>query len=323
MTQALQRMEQSVVDVELVPRSQGAMIPKGIAELQTLANLMYASGLMPSSIKSPEAVAVAVMAGLEVGISPMSAVQNIAVINGRPAIWGDAMLAIVQASGLMEDFSEEPLLDAAGNVVGYRCRAIRRGQATPIEDTFTMEDARKAKLDKKSGPWTDYPARMLRLRARGFVLRNGFADVLRGMISAEEASDIPTTTNRALEREPIATPKPAGNGNRQPVIQPRPSGQDDGASSSGDQVRGVVEKVTVKTGTGKKGPWTKHGVLVNGEWFGTFDTTIGEDANILSGREVVITWKPDGDYKTLLSIRSVDMVDAATAPREREPGEEG
>ena len=45
---------------------------------------------------------IAIMHGLEVGLSPLSALQRIAVINGRPTIWGDGALALVKASGLCE-----------------------------------------------------------------------------------------------------------------------------------------------------------------------------------------------------------------------------
>ncbi len=57
------------------------------------------SGLAPKGIQTPEAIFTAMQLGAEVGLSPMSALQNIAVVNGRPTIWGDAQLALVRASG--------------------------------------------------------------------------------------------------------------------------------------------------------------------------------------------------------------------------------
>lgn len=166
-----------------------ALIPRTLDELQRLAALMFASGLMPSSIKTKEGVAIAVMAGLEVGLSPMQSVQNIAVINGRPCMWGDSVLALVQASGLLADYAETPIKDGSGAVVGYRAWAVRKGQSQPIENTFTLDDAKRAKLASKPGPWSEYTQRMLKMRARGFTLRDGFADVLRGMRVREEVED--------------------------------------------------------------------------------------------------------------------------------------
>jgi len=183
-----------------------ALIPTNLDELQRLAGLMFASGLMPTSIKTKEAVAVAVMAGLEVGLSPMAAVQNIAVINGRPSIWGDAMLAIVQSSGLLEDYREDPIKLPSGEVIGFRAMARRKGQGEPIENTFTMDDAKRAKLAGKTGPWSEYPQRMMKLRARAFTLRDGFADVLKGMRSREEENDIIDVT--PLEERAALPPMP-------------------------------------------------------------------------------------------------------------------
>jgi len=69
--------------------------------------------------------------------------------------------------------------------------------------------------------------------------------------------------------------------------------------NSGD----IVETVTKKTGQGKKGPWTKYGVKIGGEWYGTFDVKIGEQAEALKGEQVEFEWKQDGEYKTLTDIR--------------------
>ena len=55
---------------------------------------------------------------------------------------------------------------------------------------FSMQDAKQAGLTGKQGPWSQYPRRMLQMRARAFALRDVFADVLRGVHVAEEAQDI-------------------------------------------------------------------------------------------------------------------------------------
>ena len=74
---------------------------------------------------------------------------------------------------------------------GYRVTAVRKGDQAAIE-SFIVADAKRAKLWGKAGPWTDYPKRMLRFRARGYVLRDLFGDVLKGLRTVEEARDIPT-----------------------------------------------------------------------------------------------------------------------------------
>jgi len=147
------------------------------------------SGLAPKGIQTPEALFTAMQLGAEVGLSPMSALQNIAVVNGRPTIWGDAQLALVRASGQLEDFIETRT--GEGDALVAKCIAKRVGYATPSEASFSVEDAKKAGLWGKDGPWKTNPKRMLQMRARAFALRDGFTDILKGIYSTEEARDIP------------------------------------------------------------------------------------------------------------------------------------
>jgi len=138
----------------------------------------------------PESCMLAIQAGSEVGLSPMQSLQSIAVINGRPTIWGDAAMALVQSSPVCEYIKE--YVEGDGDALVAVCEAKRRGYPSPTVVRFSVADAKKAGLWGKSGPWQQYPARMLTLRARGFALRNAFADALRGLITAEEAQDYPT-----------------------------------------------------------------------------------------------------------------------------------
>ena len=139
----------------------------------------------------PEACMLAIQHGSEVGLSPMQSLQSIAVINGRPTIWGDAALALVQSSPVCEYVRE--YTEGEGDGLVAVCEAKRRNYPAPTVVRFSMADAKRAGLAGKSGPWSQYPARMLTLRARGFALRNAFADALRGLITAEEAQDYPVT----------------------------------------------------------------------------------------------------------------------------------
>jgi hypothetical protein len=158
------------------------------------ANAIVASGFAPRGMEKPEAVLVAIQLGAELGLTPMAALQNTAVINGRPAIYGDAALALVRASGLLESFNEEEVGEAGKDSFGIKVTATRRDGSKGSE-TFTIGDAKAAKLWGKSGPWTDYPRRMLKFRARGFVLRDVFGDVLKGLRTAEEVRDYPEERN--------------------------------------------------------------------------------------------------------------------------------
>ncbi len=176
-----------------------AIVPTDIEQTFRMAKAIAAAKWAPKSYmvdaKRPDLgydeskIVVGVMHGMELGLTPIAALQSIAVINGVPSIWGDGALAIVQASGLLEDFREEPLT-RDGKVAGYRCAARRKGIPTPFVQVFSLEDAAAAGLLNKPGPWQEYRSRMLQMRARAWTLRAGFADVLRGLAIAEEAQDI-------------------------------------------------------------------------------------------------------------------------------------
>lgn len=161
-----------------------------LEEAFRFSNAVVASGFAPKGMERPESVLVAIQLGAEIGLSPMAALQNTAIINGRPAIYGDAALALVRSSGLLVSYKEEEVGEAGADTQGYRVTAVRKGDQSAVE-TFTVADAKRAKLWGKAGPWTDYPKRMLRFRARGYVLRDLFGDILKGLRTVEEARDIP------------------------------------------------------------------------------------------------------------------------------------
>lgn len=127
---------------------------------------------------------IAIMRGMEVGLTPMMALDKIAIVNGRPTIWGDGALGLVRASGLCE-YVKETFEGEGDNLVAI-CKAKRKGEEEEITRTFSVADAKKAKLWGKQGPWQDYSRRMLSMRARAFALRDLFADVLGGLYLKEE-----------------------------------------------------------------------------------------------------------------------------------------
>jgi hypothetical protein len=158
--------------------------PTNMEQAMSLAKLVASSDLAPKDYRGkPANVFVAMQMGHELGLSPMQSIQNIAVINGRPSVWGDALLALCQAHPSFEDIQETDDGDTA------TCLIKRRGRS-PVSRSFSMDDAKRAGLLGKQGPWSSYPARMRQMRARGFALRDAFADALRGLSSAEEQEDV-------------------------------------------------------------------------------------------------------------------------------------
>lgn len=170
------------------------LLPGSLGEAKELATIIASSEFAPKDYKGkPESVIIAIQMGADVGLSPMQALQNIAVINGRPSIWGDAALALVMP--VLERFQETFEGEFPTSDFTAICVAKRKGWPDETIRKFSISDARKANLWDKAGPWKTYPHRMLQMRARGFALRDVGADRLLGFILAEEAQDIPSETS--------------------------------------------------------------------------------------------------------------------------------
>jgi len=166
---------------------------RSIEDMYRFAQYVVKSGFAPKGVDTIESALVAMQMGFEIGLSPLQAIQNIAVINGRPSVWGDAVKGLVLATGACEDFREwfEHEDDLQKCVA---CCAIKRRGFSEVVRKFSMADAKLADLSKKTGPWQQYPKRMLQMRARSWACRDAFPDALKGLFVAEEAQDMPRET---------------------------------------------------------------------------------------------------------------------------------
>jgi hypothetical protein len=174
-------------DTRIMPTNPGFMQVGSIEAAMQCAELIAKSSFCPKGmVGKPGDVVIALQMGQELGLKPMQALQNIAVINGRPSLWGDAMLAVCRQSPDFEYIKEEYLEETKT----YVCR-VKRKYEPEFMQTFSEADAKLARLWGKEGPWTQYPRRMLQFRARGFCLRDAYPDLLRGIITCEEAEDMP------------------------------------------------------------------------------------------------------------------------------------
>ena len=153
-----------------------------------LAGKLASSELVPKSFRGkPQDLFICWEMGYQFGMTPSQAMQCIAVINGRACMWGDDMLALCMTHYDFVDIIEEPILKDNA-IIGYTCTVKRKGRADKV-NIFTLDMAKKAGLLAKGGVWTQYPERMLKLRARGFSLRDAFPDALNGMKPREEVED--------------------------------------------------------------------------------------------------------------------------------------
>lgn len=167
-----------------------------LGDMMRLAETLAQSTMIPRDYqRNPANCLVAIQWGSEIGLGPLQAMQNVAVINGRPSVWGDAAAALVKGHPAYEWMREGVSGDGDARV-GW-CEIKRRGH-DPERREFSVAQAKKAGLWGKAGPWQSYPDRMLQLRARGFALRDVFPDALRGVITAEEAQDMPPDEPRVV-----------------------------------------------------------------------------------------------------------------------------
>jgi|HubBroStandDraft_2_1064218.scaffolds.fasta_scaffold04375_8 hypothetical protein len=169
------------------------------------ARAVIDSGMAPRGMDTPQKIFIAVQMGAEIGLTPMAALQNIAVINGRPTVWGDAVGAI--CGPLIESYKDEMFGTMGDDAWGCRVTIHRKGRAEPIIRAFTIADAKKAGLWGKAGPWTQYPNRMLLMRARTFAYRDACPDALRGVLTAEEAQELPEKNVTPPRLDDLDAPK--------------------------------------------------------------------------------------------------------------------
>ncbi len=175
--------------------------PDSLDSLHRCCVLVKMSGLAPKSLDSAEKMMVAACHGRELGMTFMQSLQNIAVINGKPGIYGDAAMSLVQSGDCCEYIKES--IEGDGDSMKAVCISKRKGRSNEVRNEFSVADAKKAGLWGKSGPWSSYPKRMLQFRARGFNLRDNFADKISGLRTVEELQDFPEAETAIVSGQTI------------------------------------------------------------------------------------------------------------------------
>ena len=189
---AVQNNTPSTKQVVIRNPSVNAIIPKNFDEVTKFSEAIAKSKMCPPAFRNdPDSCKVAVLHGLEIGLKPMQAIQGIAVISGKPSVWGDTMVALARAHPDFEWIKESFEGDEDQDTLAAFCEIKRRG-CDSVMVIFAIADAKKAGLWGKQGPWTQYPRRMLQMRARSWAIRDNFQDALMGMYNADEMQDVPS-----------------------------------------------------------------------------------------------------------------------------------
>lgn len=152
-------------------------------------------------IDTPEVALIRLQAGLELGLTPIWSLTNIMVVNGRPSVWGDALLGLILSRKDCEDVIET--FDGEGDNLVATCEVKRSGRL-PVKRSFSVEDAKRAGLyTKNQSVHNTYPKRMLQMRARSWACRDSFADALRGLGVIEEVREIESRQPAIVVEKPV------------------------------------------------------------------------------------------------------------------------
>lgn len=158
----------------------GLPTPSELATMETLGQMYQQSGLLPSGVKNWQAAVISIQAGRELGIPPTVAIREIYVVNGRPTCSAQLMMSLIR-----RDYGGQAIRVRESTNEACTVEFREPGWDGISSHTFTIEDAKKAKLAGKD-TWTSYPRAMLRNRAVSEVARRAFPDCISGMYTPEE-----------------------------------------------------------------------------------------------------------------------------------------
>lgn len=169
-----------------------------LPELHSLGKTLVASGFLPKAVNTPGKAVTLMLKGQELRIPPMQSLSHIHIIEGRPALSAELMVALVQRAGhklrVLETTSERCVVEG-----------VRADDPEHVARTeFTLDDAGRAGLLGKPA-WKQYPAAMLRARAISSLCRFAFADVISGCsYTPEELGAEVDEEGRVIEADPVA-----------------------------------------------------------------------------------------------------------------------
>jgi len=193
----------------VVPPAEGNDFDSWIAvagQVVKLAREICDTPFVPDGLRgSAPAVAAAILAGRELGLPPITALQHTHVIKGKIGHTALLMRALIMSEG--HDWQDVDVSDVRAVVKGRR-----KGEAEWAEASFTADQARRARIDLGG-----YPQDKLYARATVRLARRKFADVILGMPHAAEELEDGETPDEA----PVPAAGQNGNGQEPPKASPR------------------------------------------------------------------------------------------------------
>lgn len=150
--------------------------------MQSQANVLVKSGMLPSSVKTAESAIAIMQTGREFGLQPMQSFRMIHIIEGKPTLSAQFMAALVnrhcaKAGGYLRQ----------AELTDQRCVIEYKRPEWPAPQTFSfsMEDAKRAGLSGK-GNWVKHPREMMYNRAVSNACRMGWPELVAGVYDPDE-----------------------------------------------------------------------------------------------------------------------------------------
>ena len=236
-----------MTDTQLAVRQTNLEIVRSVDDLLRLGTILVKSGLLPTSVKTPEAAAAIILKGRELHIGAMEALSSINVIQGKPITSPQLMLALARRTGELEDIQ----IRDDGNT----CTVIvkRKGQS-PLTTTFSNDDAKRMNLLNKDN-WQKQDKTMRQWRAMGANLRVTFGDATSGLYLYEEmGADVDEDGNIIQGETPRKVEHAAVNEEEVAIgIHPEPPGMFEGdapvVTVAKERIRqAIAESVDKQTG---------------------------------------------------------------------------
>jgi len=233
--------------LEIMPMTGFSLVPTDFEQAWRISQMLANSAFVPKGfVGKPQDCLAAMAYGAEIGLSPLQALQGIAIINGKPSLYGDALIGLVRAHSTVISISETIEFTGTDKAIAS-CAVTRKTSDGGKEITlrsFSVDDAKRAGLWNKKGyngadtPWITYPMRMLQMRARGFAVRDACADILKGLAMVEEQIDSPSEEVNVTPNA-VAPPQTATEKLKAAVAKPVPAADeaakaivDDGANTA-------------------------------------------------------------------------------------------
>jgi len=178
----------SIAKIDPMSQFNESLQPTGMGGLWWLANRAVNARLY-EKFGSPERALMAMGRGADFGMSPFAAMERLMIVEGKICPGAQDLVAMVQkhpqcAYFYVKDVNNTPDKASATAVC---CRILRNGKDGPEQTfTYTIEDAKRAKLVKPNSGWDKNPGAMCVARASSWLARWAFPDATTGAYSWEE-----------------------------------------------------------------------------------------------------------------------------------------